>query len=146
MSIAVFCLKGHPDGILNDPEILKDSAWHDSNCAICGSPKIDACPHCHKRIEFLGVLESDRPAYCGGCQNPFPWTRNQVLRELRTDEAQQLNQDGYVCGKRMQETFLPPESVLCRNPIAYEVCIMHGDLEDRFYACEEHGAQVRNRL
>ena len=69
-------------------------------------------------------------------------TKMPVLRELWTDEAKQLNRSGHVCGKRMQETFLPPGSVTCRNPIAYEACLMHGDLEDRFYVCKEHGEQI----
>ncbi len=41
----------------------------DSYCIQCGSPTLDACEKCKAPI-----ARGHRPAYCGKCSEPFPWT------------------------------------------------------------------------
>jgi hypothetical protein len=41
----------------------------DAYCVQCGSPTLDACEKCKAPIE-----RGHRPAYCGKCSEPFPWT------------------------------------------------------------------------
>lgn len=38
-------------------------------CSTCGAPTLDACDHCKAPIP-----KGHRPAYCGQCGRPFPWT------------------------------------------------------------------------
>jgi hypothetical protein len=98
MEAAVYCLKGHYVGLLN--EVIRGRSWHQITillenpperqqlppfCTKCGAVNISTCQHCQLTIEkqYPGVI----PAYCGGCGKPFPWT------EAALSEAREYTDD-----------------------------------------------------
>ncbi len=57
-------------------------------CAECGEPSIVACPSC----ETVILHERRRPAYCGVCGKPFPWTETAIQAAFEfTDELDALD-------------------------------------------------------
>ena len=58
-------------------------------CSECGAPTLDACQDCKSPI-----LKGHRPAYCGQCGKPFPWTEISLTtaREY-TDELDELSSE-----------------------------------------------------
>lgn len=89
MSNAVYCLNGHYGGTLSRVRQARSAAefrWmmaqaENENsdqlprfCQECGAANINACEHCQTPIESL----YDRPAYCGGCGQAYPWQESAV--------------------------------------------------------------------
>ena len=59
-------------------------------CTRCGEPSIIACPSC----ETVILREHRRPAYCGVCGKPFPWTEQSLTAAGEyTDELEALSGD-----------------------------------------------------
>jgi hypothetical protein len=103
MEAAVYCLKGHFVGILN--EVIRGRSWHQAKiflenprepeqlppfCSKCGAKNISVCQQCQKAIEkqYSRVI----PAYCVGCGKPFPWTEAALSAAKEfTDEQEALN-------------------------------------------------------
>ena len=81
MADTLFCLNGHyidtsaansfAQHILYDP--MLDGPEYESKdfrfCTECGKPTISACAKCTAKI-----IPGSRPAFCGTCGEPFPWT------------------------------------------------------------------------
>jgi hypothetical protein len=103
MPNAVYCQKGHYMGIQNPaqpaPRWVQSRMYQPATtppppvpsfCTSCGAPRLDTCLHCNSLIE----LSHGRPAYCGGCGRPFPWTEAALAaaREY-ADELEQLTAD-----------------------------------------------------
>lgn len=84
MSIILYCEHGH-DLSVRDPirmghttrslmaaaqrQIYQDQLPRQPFCDKCGKPTMDACRKCNAKIS-----KGRRPAYCGQCGKPFPWT------------------------------------------------------------------------
>ena len=49
-------------------------------CSQCGVDNISSCQHCQTPI----VYDRSRPAYCGGCGQPYPWQASAIenLRDI----------------------------------------------------------------
>lgn len=56
-------------------------------CNECGAPTLDKCQHCKSEI-----VRGHRPAYCGACGKPFPWTETALAAAKEyTDELEELS-------------------------------------------------------
>jgi hypothetical protein len=127
MEAAVYCLKGHFVGILN--EVIRGRSWHETKillenprepkqlprfCTKCGAMNVSACQHCQVAIEkqYPGEI----PAYCGGCGKPFPWTETALAAAKEyTDELEALNAEEKVA---LKGTFGDLTSDTARTPVA----------------------------
>ena len=54
-------------------------------CDECGAKTLNACEKCHEAIRGAW-----KPAYCGSCGNPFPWTESAL--EVAKDYADELEE------------------------------------------------------
>jgi hypothetical protein len=85
MAIILYCRNGHDLGT-RDPVFMGRTTFQrevarvqsanrerllprDPYCVQCGSPTLDACEKCKAPI-----AKGRKPAYCGKCSEPFPWT------------------------------------------------------------------------
>lgn len=99
--IAVYCRNGHFVGLMPEAsyrryqgrlrQMAEDQYAQDNErqnfCAECGEPSIIACPSC----EAVILHEHRRPAYCGVCGKPFPWTELSLTTASEyTDELEIL--------------------------------------------------------
>lgn len=58
-------------------------------CNDCGAPTLDSCQHCGSKI-----ADRPRPAYCGQCGKPFPWTERDIaLAKAAADETPLSSED-----------------------------------------------------
>src|ERR1039458_5187810 len=103
--IAVYCRNGHFVGLMPEashrgyfPGRLRQMAENQyvqdnerqNFCAECGESSIIACPSC----EAVILHEHRRPAYCGVCGKPFPWTELSLTSASEyTDELEALSDD-----------------------------------------------------
>jgi hypothetical protein len=107
MTVAIYCREGHYVGYI--AESVRALSWHqvqelalqamedeenpDSRnfCRKCGASTIRSCQHCQAPLESK-LLMLDRPAYCGTCGKPFPWTETALTAATEfTDELQELS-------------------------------------------------------
>jgi hypothetical protein len=128
MEAAVYCLKGHYIGLLN--EVNRDRrGWHATKialenprqpeqtppfCTKCGAMNISACQHCQTAItkQYPGVV----PAYCGGCGRPFPWTETALAAAKEyTDDLEELSPEEKLA---LKGTFEDLTSDTPRTPVA----------------------------
>ena len=100
--IAVYCRNGHLIGRMPEAshrgyfpgrlrQMAEDQYMQDNErqnfCTECGEPSIIACPSC----ETVILHERRRPAYCGVCGKPFPWTELSLTTASEyTDELEAL--------------------------------------------------------
>jgi hypothetical protein len=93
MGNAIYCRNGHFIDVLY--ETMRARSWDEVQmfsvkaeeqienvkkyqfCTQCGAPAIRGCPQCQAPIEF--DLPGFKPAYCGGCGNPYPWTESALM-------------------------------------------------------------------
>jgi hypothetical protein len=103
MPASIFCLKGHYVDQINPP--IRN--WRQARaraegqfparklpgfCTECGARNIRACPQCQAPIQY--VFGGRKPAFCGGCGSPYPWTETALAAAKEyADELEQLNQD-----------------------------------------------------
>lgn len=89
---AQICIRGHVrhcDG---------DTFNSEEYCRECGSPCIDACPHCREPIRgallYRPATDCPRPSFCHACGRAYPWLeeRLKTAREL-LDHDDQLTED-----------------------------------------------------
>ena len=107
MANALYCRNGHFNGYAPDPnpsygyerslyywqvEQVQEELKRLAFCPTCGVDNINGCLHCEVTIESDPELHPDRPAYCGACGKPFPWTETALAtaREY-TDELEELS-------------------------------------------------------
>src|ERR1035437_453994 len=107
MANALYCRNGHFNGYAPDPnpsygydrslyywqvEQVQEELKRLAFCPTCGVDNINGCLHCEITIESDPELHPDRPAYCGACGKPFPWTETALAtaREY-TDELEELS-------------------------------------------------------
>jgi hypothetical protein len=127
MEAAVYCLKGHYVGLLN--EVIRGRSWHQTTillenpperqqlprfCTKCGAVNISSCQHCQMTIgkQYPGVV----PGYCGGCGKPFPWTESALAAAKEyTDELEALTPEEKLA---LKGTFDDLTSDTARTPVA----------------------------
>lgn len=90
MAIILYCMNGHDlsvydrtirIGPISPQEVIRKAQrarWESQQprqpfCSKCGAPTVTMCEHCKTLIP-----EGRRPAYCGQCGKPFPWTETAV--------------------------------------------------------------------
>jgi len=63
-----------------------------SRCAACGEPTITSCQNCGTSIkgymQYAGVIspdDSEVPAFCDGCGEPYPWNKLEEKKFLAAD-------------------------------------------------------------
>jgi hypothetical protein len=84
-------------------------------CTTCGAPSIGECQHCKAPIKVRG-RSSGRPAYCGGCGRPFPWTEKALsAAKDYTDELEQFSPEEKAT---LKATFDDLTSDTPRTPLA----------------------------
>jgi hypothetical protein len=126
MEAAVYCLKGHFVGILN--EVIRRS-WHETKillenppepkplprfCTKCGALNISSCQHCQVAIEKQHP--GARPGYCGGCGRPFPWTETALAAAGEyTDGLETLNAEEKFA---LKGTIVDLTTDTARTPVA----------------------------
>lgn len=95
--VALICLNGHviTSGLRLSPELAQ------ARCSRCGEETTSSCVSCGESIRGYysvpGVIafhEYQRPAFCHGCGECFPWTKSMVeaARDLALEESA-LNED-----------------------------------------------------
>lgn len=56
-------------------------------CTKCGAKTLDCCQYCQTKINL-----GRRPAYCGSCGKPFPWTETALrAADELADESDELS-------------------------------------------------------
>jgi len=88
MANLIFCANGHKMAYVNStvsgPTRLQLNAAirrereeqqkaKQTFCPQCGARKVPHCPHCKALIP---TFVNGRPAYCGACGKPYPWTES----------------------------------------------------------------------
>jgi hypothetical protein len=91
MAIILFCRNGHdlsvydqtvrlgplmPRDVIRMAERARRETQQPRQpfCSRCGAPTLDACSHCTAPIP-----KGHRPAYCGQCGKPYPWTETALV-------------------------------------------------------------------
>jgi hypothetical protein len=107
MAEAIYCRNGHFNGYMPDPNPSYDGekvlhGWQvplvekelarRTFCSTCGLANVFECQHCEAAIESNEEYAPERPAYCGSCGKPFPWTETALTAAMEyTDELEELN-------------------------------------------------------
>ena len=99
MTIILYCRNGHDLSVYERVRagrsfhsivaLAERARWESQQprqpyCSTCGAPTLDACDHCKASIP-----KGNRPAYCGQCGKPFPWTETAV--KAAKEYADELN-------------------------------------------------------
>jgi hypothetical protein len=105
MANLIFCANGHRMAYLNSKvsgptqvqlraaireERLQQEKASQSFCPECGAPKVANCLHCKALIPSFTRA---RPAYCGACGKPYPWTETALSAAKEFTDELELNDD-----------------------------------------------------
>lgn len=105
----IYCLNGHSIATV---KLTEESPRQ--FCTECGNGVISACQNCQEPID--PTIKMKRPAYCGGCGKPFPWTEAAVQAANEyTDEIEELSPEDKVA---LKETFPDLTTDTSRTPLA----------------------------
>jgi hypothetical protein len=105
--IAVYCRNGHFIGFMPEAsyrgygpgrlrQIAEEQYFQEVErqnfCTECGESSLIACPSCETVILYERQGRRQRPAYCGVCGKPFPWTEQSLATASEyTDELEALS-------------------------------------------------------
>jgi hypothetical protein len=105
----IYCLNGH-----NIATVKLTAESPRPFCTDCGKGVISACQNCQEPVD--PTIKMKRPAHCGGCGKPFPWTETaiQAANEY-TDEIEELSPEDKVA---LKETFPDLATDTPRTPLA----------------------------
>ena len=123
-----YCRNGHyigtvdptPRMAVGDPSLSLEESDREYEsslqpfCTECGARIISRCQHCQERIDPSIAMK--KPAFCGRCGRPFPWTEIALQSAMEfTDELGELNADDKVA---LKETFEYLVVDTARTPLA----------------------------
>lgn len=89
---AQICIKGHVHSSDGSPFKRQD------HCTKCGAVCIDVCQRCNVPIRgrpAYSAADYDRPSFCHGCGNPYPWMDDKLntARDLLQNDDQLTSDD-----------------------------------------------------
>jgi hypothetical protein len=105
MGNAIYCRNGHFNGHAPDPnpsygrdrylhnwqvEEVEEQLKRLAFCPTCGIDNINGCLRCETTIESEPGWDSERPAFCSACGQPFPWT--ETVLATATEYADELDE------------------------------------------------------